>query len=977
MPIKTCKYTDKNLANCISDEKLKNIPQLPWAHKECPVDNSNCELGQNRPFSNFRIVKWKNTGTYHSIIPTNSRPLPQLRRWCAPGRPLPQLSDDPNCNIDSSMCNLYSTNGGYIDPITGNYINEVTHSQINENDYLLYNNPDLYINGVKYNNFYSGPGWKQSRVYGSTKTRALPRPIKHWRKQLFPRQFVDYQTGIPINQNSTIQSIEANTRGRKYTNLLDAPGTYFKTTDDLINSQNNYNISCIPIYVNDNSDILISNCLQLNKNTGNINSCIQTKNLITARPGSLYQTSSFVFDSNKGYLQARGRLSYQVSTFSYNPNFTTQPVNLKNNQFRNNITIPPNTFPPSTISLYRNNKLVYYSNEGEKLCYTTDCSCAVAVSFKPRNVSFQRDSAVSSGSNTRRKARISKTRNQYNITNKWGIKSGGDSVFTNCLYHRVTPRGSINCQYNQKIQNIIQIPPPNSDWSFMFLNGQINPNGANYQFFVDRNLQNNSLNQDLIDILTPFTYIATNMEGMFQNATLFNSNLNSWNVSNVTNMSRMFFGARNFNSQLDNWNTGNVTDMSNMFKRATNFNQDIGGWDTGNVTNMSSMFEGIGDVINRNQFNKNIGNWNVVNVTNMSRMFSKCLFNQNLYTWNTSKVTNLYYMFHRSLFNQPINTQSVTVNGNTYIAWDVSKVTNMSGTFYCNFFDQDIGNWDTSSVTDMSEMFRTSNFNKPINTSTVTVGGNTYTAWDVSEVTNMSEMFISAPLFNQNINNWNVSNVTDMTNMFRLAFEFNENIFNWNTSKVTSMASMFANAKKFNKPITTQQVTVNGNTYTAWDTSEVTDMDGMFLETDFFNQDIVNWNTSKVTNMALMFTNAKKFNQDISTKNVIVGLNNYTAWDVSIVTNMQGMFDGALLFNQDSIKNWDVSSISTLITTYFDRMFIDSGMINIDWSSELSLSFRDKLNELIGLGGTIESFFTNGDDYDEIDDTGEWPKINF
>lgn len=172
--------------------------------------------------------------------------------------------------------------------------------------------------------------------------------------------------------------------------------------------------------------------------------------LITARPGSLYQTSSFVFDSNKGYLQARGRLSYQVSTFSYNPSFTRQPVNLKNNQFRNNITIPPNTFPPSTISLYRNNKLVYYSNEGEKLCYTTDCSCAVAVSFKPRNVSFQRDSAVSSGSNTRRKARISKTRNQYNITNKWGIKSGGDSVFTNCLYHRVTPRGKFNCQFNQK-----------------------------------------------------------------------------------------------------------------------------------------------------------------------------------------------------------------------------------------------------------------------------------------------------------------------------------------------------------------------------------------------------------------------------------------------------------------------------------------------------------------------------------------------
>ena len=124
----------------------------------------------------------------------------------------------------------------------------------------------------------------------------------------------------------------------------------------------------------------------------------------------------------------------------------------------------------------------------------------------------------------------------------------------------------------------------------MFLNGQINPNGANYQFFVDRNLQNNSLNQDLIDILTPFTYIATNMEGMFQNATQFNSNLGSWNVSNVTDMSGMFFGARNFNQDIGGWDTGSVTNMSQMFNSARNFNQYIGNWNTSNVTNLYRMF---------------------------------------------------------------------------------------------------------------------------------------------------------------------------------------------------------------------------------------------------------------------------------------------------------------------------------------------------------------------------------------------------
>ena len=46
-----------------------------------------------------------------------------------------------------------------------------------------------------------------------------------------------------------------------------------------------------------------------------------------------------------------------------------------------------------------------------------------------------------------------------------------------------------------------------------------------------------------------------------------------------------------------------------------------------------------------------------------------------------------------------------------------------------------------------------------------------------------------------------------------------------------------------------------------------------------------------------MFQGARLFNQDISN------------WDVSSVTTMVSMFQGASLFNQD-ISNWNVSSVT-------------------------------------------------------------------
>merc|ERR1712176_1541929 len=52
---------------------------------------------------------------------------------------------------------------------------------------------------------------------------------------------------------------------------------------------------------------------------------------------------------------------------------------------------------------------------------------------------------------------------------------------------------------------------------------------------------------------------------MFNNAHVFDINLNSWDVSKVTNMINMFVNAKEFDRKLC-WNTISVTGMLNMFE---------------------------------------------------------------------------------------------------------------------------------------------------------------------------------------------------------------------------------------------------------------------------------------------------------------------------------------------------------------------------------------------------------------------------
>ena len=101
--------------------------------------------------------------------------------------------------------------------------------------------------------------------------------------------------------------------------------------------------------------------------------CTQYNALSRTRSGPISNNNQYKFVSNKGYLQSRVKLYHQNYTFSYNPYFKKNTLNnLK--------------FPPSTYSLYLSNKLIYYEDDiVSKSCFTSDCSCIVPISFKPKN----------------------------------------------------------------------------------------------------------------------------------------------------------------------------------------------------------------------------------------------------------------------------------------------------------------------------------------------------------------------------------------------------------------------------------------------------------------------------------------------------------------------------------------------------------------------------------------------------------------
>ena len=107
-------------------------------------------------------------------------------------------------------------------------------------------------------------------------------------------------------------------------------------------------------------------------------------------------------------------------------------------------------------------------------------------------------------------------------------------------------------------------------------------------------------------------------------------------TARVTNFGNMFDEARAFAGQgLSSWNVGKAQDIGFMFNQATVFNADLSTWDVSKSTSLAQVFAGTA-------FNGNISSWNTARVNSLRYTFYGAgAFNGDISRWDTSLVQNL------------------------------------------------------------------------------------------------------------------------------------------------------------------------------------------------------------------------------------------------------------------------------------------------------------------------------------------------
>ena len=375
----------------------------------------------------------------------------------------------------------------------------------------------------------------------------------------------------------------------------------------------------------------------------------------------------------------------------------------------------------------------------------------------------------------------------------------------------------------------------------------------------------------------------TNMESMFANATSFNQDISTWNVSAVTNMESMFANALSFNQSIGTWDVSAVTNMQTMFHDATSFNQNIGTWNVSAVTNMAGMFNNNVPFSTAN-YDALIVGWNACspktgvtfgagnNKYSSAASVAHSSLLSSTYGWtitdggletSTNPMTLEFNITESSgaqislplggtsnkavtvhvdwddgttpeaVFSAGVKTHTYSSNG-TYIVEITGSMTEYGNTSVVNpqklIKVTSFGSFFDFGLTNLAHAFRGASnlFEVP--------------ATIPATVTNMEGMFYGATIFNDDISGWDVSNVTDMNEMFQNATAFNQDISGWNVNNVTNMKNMFNGATSFNQDIS------------SWNVSNVTNMEYMFKDGVTFDQDIGNWNIMNVTTMGDMFT---------------------------------------------------------------------------------------------------------------------------
>ena len=470
--------------------------------------------------------------------------------------------------------------------------------------------------------------------------------------------------------------------------------------------------------------------------------------------------------------------------------------------------------------------------------------------------------------------------------------------------------------------------------------------------------------------------------------TPFNSDLSTWDLSELTTMYQMFFNADNFGNTYDfganggvrgvqdisNWgdpntgasNFGSLTSMNSLFHRANNFNAIMNNWKLGaSLTDVKFMFSET----------------NPFDVPYTSHRLGRTPFNSDLSTWDLSELTTMYQMLYNA--DNFGNTYDFGANGGVRGAQDISNWGDPNSAGSSNFnsliridrlfenannFNAIMNNWKfTNTITHVEYMFNGTNTSDTAYTSHRlgrTPFNSDLSTWDLSELTTMRRMLSNADNFGnsydfgaeggvrgvQDISNWgdpnsaignsNFNSITRMDRLFEFSNNFNAIMNNWKfTNDIVNVEYMFNATNTSDTAYTSHRLgrTPFNSDLSTWDLSELTTMIRMLSNADNFGntydfgaeggvrgaQDISNWGDPNAGN--------SNFNSVVRMDRLFESSNNFNAimnnWKfTSEIVNVEYMFNatnpfdtaytshrlGRTPFNSD-LSTWDLSELTTMI----------------------------------------------------------------
>ena len=631
-----------------------------------------------------------------------------------------------------------------------------------------------------------------------------PNPIRHWRKQLMPRQ------GGCSGKNSIA-------------NMMDTPGSAITLTEQDQDQQ---------AFTGNYTDIYINKTLSIKEQCEfNAGICTIENHKKQLRPIPTY--SRDYHSSSKTYLQSRGRLYRQQNAVNFKK---SRAFPCKKQQFADY----PGLYNTTTTG-----------------CFLTDGSCAVALVFDPVNAAFGTNTAVAGSLYAQSRAQKALTQNQFNIINRWGLDggvsqtkiypvvrtkapgyrklNGGTGINVVCCPAFVPPPlwlgegffimtltdelwARIRAYMGSDLSSVPVIsntsPPealpiiitPDLD-SYGNLNGRTRVT-VEYHYHVGDPITCGFTMTPLLDALysepsfndlstydinivqwgaIPFAFAS--FSDLPSNA-LFRSSIDIFNMSGQINNRITWYGQNQAVTLYDDkdqlpisqWHRVPQIDTPLLLPSstlafafagcATLTTADFGNinrWDISKMTNQLALATTFNGCTN---FNSYLGDWDTRNITTLIATFANCTnFEGNgLENWNTENVTDMTFLFSQC-------TSLKADIGN----WNVGKCGYFNQAFQncVNFTGNLITNWRPAAVISMQYMFAGCiNFNP--------TGDLSY--WDVSQCQNFDHIFSGCIKFQgAGLSSWRTDNMTTAQAIFNIDFQFNQDLSGWNVTKLINI----------------------------------------------------------------------------------------------------------------------------------------------------------------------------------------------